>query len=179
MSFQLPLRTMVAGAALLAAAQAGFGQAKIAVVNVQAAMAGTAEYKKASAQAQATFKPRADELDKLKQELDALAVQLQSGKLTDAQAVEAQNLYKRKQTDAQRKSDDLQQDSQAYEQDVFSKMGKKMSDVVKKLAEEKGYDVVLEASASIYVKTALDITNEAIAAYDKAYPAAAAPPAGK
>jgi len=54
-----------------------------------------------------------------------------------------------------------------------------MTDVVKKLAEEKGYDVVVEISATVYFKGALEITNDAIAAYNKAYPAAAPPPAGK
>jgi Skp family chaperone for outer membrane proteins len=46
-----------------------------------------------------------------------------------------------------------------------------MSDVVKKLADEKGYDLVVEASAAVFFKTALDITKDAIAEYDKAYPA--------
>jgi outer membrane protein len=53
-----------------------------------------------------------------------------------------------------------------------------MQAVVKKLAEEKGYDFVLQAGATVFFKGALDITNDAIAAYDKANPAAAAP-AGK
>ncbi len=56
-----------------------------------------------------------------------------------------------------------------------------MTEVVKKLAEEKGLDLVVEGSTTLYFKPALDITNDAIAAYDKAYPAkpAAAPPAAK
>jgi Skp family chaperone for outer membrane proteins len=52
-----------------------------------------------------------------------------------------------------------------------------MSDVVKKLAEAKGLDVVVDQPYTVYFKAALDITNDSIAAYDKAYPAAApAPP---
>ena len=50
-------------------------------------------------------------------------------------------------------------------------MSQKMPDVVKKMAEEKGYDLVVEATTAIYFKTALDITKDAIAEYDKAYPA--------
>ena len=45
-----------------------------------------------------------------------------------------------------------------------------MTEVVKKLAEEKGYDLVVDTSTALYFKPALDITAEAIAAYDKAYP---------
>ena len=48
-----------------------------------------------------------------------------------------------------------------------------MADVLKKLAEEKGYDIVIDAPYAPYFKAALDITNDLIAAYDKVYPAAA------
>ena len=35
-----------------------------------------------------------------------------------------------------------------------------MNDIVKKLAEEKGFDVVVDTSRHVYFKPALDITNE-------------------
>jgi Skp family chaperone for outer membrane proteins len=56
-----------------------------------------------------------------------------------------------------------------------------MSDVVKKYAEANNIDVVVEVSATVYFKGALDITKDVIAAYDKQYPASAPPaaPAGK
>ena len=180
MSFRMPLRLILACSALLVAAQGGFAQTKVAVVNMQAAVLGTAEIKRADAQMQATFKPRQDEIDNLKKELEALSNQLQSGKLSPQQEEDIQNLGKRKQTELTRKTDDFNADVQAYRDDVLQKGAIKMKAVVDKLAQEKGYDVVLEASTAIFFKTALDITNDAIAAYDKANPAAAAPaPAGK
>ena len=45
-----------------------------------------------------------------------------------------------------------------------------MQEVVKKLAEEKGFDVVVDISNTVYFKPALEITTESIAAYDKTYP---------
>ena len=45
-----------------------------------------------------------------------------------------------------------------------------MGEVVKKLAEEKGYDLVVDISNTIYFKPALEITTDALAAYNKAYP---------
>jgi outer membrane protein len=62
--------------------------------------------------------------------------------------------------------------------DVLQKAAVKMSDIVKKISEEKGYDMVVDVSTgtAIYFKPAMEITNDAIAAYDKAYPAAAAQP---
>jgi outer membrane protein len=52
-----------------------------------------------------------------------------------------------------------------------------MADIVKKIAEEKGYDIVVDISTAIYFKPAMEITNDAIAAYDKAYPVAPGKPA--
>ena len=49
-------------------------------------------------------------------------------------------------------------------------------DVLKKLGEEKGYDIVVDAPYAPYFKAALDITTDLIVAYDKAYPAAAPAP---
>ncbi len=45
-----------------------------------------------------------------------------------------------------------------------------MHDVVQKLATEKGYDVVIEMASTLAFKPALEITKDAVAAYDKAYP---------
>ena len=45
-----------------------------------------------------------------------------------------------------------------------------MTEVVKKLAEEKGFDMVIDVSQALYFKPALDVTADALAAYNKAYP---------
>ena len=70
----------------------------------------------------------------------------------------------------QRLTDDLQADATAYRNDVLSKSSEKMQAVVKKLAEEKGFDLVVDSTTALYYKEAMDITKDAIAAYDKAYP---------
>jgi outer membrane protein len=45
-----------------------------------------------------------------------------------------------------------------------------MSELVKKLADEKGLDMVVDVTSVVFSKPSLEITSEAIAAYDKAYP---------
>ena len=55
--------------------------------------------------------------------------------------------------------------------EILGRSGQRMQDVVKKMAEERGFDVVIDVSNTIYYKPALEITKEATAAYDKAYPA--------
>jgi outer membrane protein len=46
-----------------------------------------------------------------------------------------------------------------------------MQAVVKKVAEGKGIDIVVDISNTVYFKPELEITTESIAAYDKEYPA--------
>ena len=41
---------------------------------------------------------------------------------------------------------------------------------MKKLADEKGLDVVVDSANIVFFKPALEITEESIAAYDRTYP---------
>jgi outer membrane protein len=148
-------------------------QAKVGIISLQRAVFESAEIKKADAQMQATFKPRQDRIEALNKEIAALAQQLQSsnGKLSPAAEADLQNQGSRKQREVQRLTDDVNADAQAYRNEILSKSSDKMQAVVKKLAEEKGLDLVIDASTALYFKDAMDITKDAIAAYDKAYPA--------
>lgn len=146
-------------------------QLKVAVVNVQKAMLDSEELKKESAVIEAKYKPRQDELQKLQNDLQSIQTQLQSNKLTQQAAADLQLQGQRKQRDAQRLSDDLQAEFDRDRQEVLGKAAQKMQDVVKKLAEEKGLDVVVDVSQTLYFKPTLDLTTEALAAYNKAYPA--------
>jgi outer membrane protein len=146
-------------------------QLKVAVVNVQKAMLDSDELKKESTVIEAKYKPRQDELQKLQSDLQSIQQQLQSNKLTQQASADLQLQGQRKQRDAQRLSDDLQAEFDRDRQDVLGKAAQKMQDVVKKLAEDKGLDVVMDVSQTLYVKPTLDITAEALAAYNKAYPA--------
>jgi outer membrane protein len=173
MSVVSGLRPLMVCSALFAIAQLAPAQTKVGVVNLQRAVFESAEIKKADAQMQATFKPRQDKIDQLQKEIAALAQQLQSsnGKLSPAAEQDLQTQGQRKQRDLQRLQDDLQADATAYRNEVLSKSSSKMNDVVKKLAEEKQLDLIIDTSTTLYFKPALDLTNDAIAAYDKAYPA--------
>jgi outer membrane protein len=173
MSVVSGLKPLLACSALLALAQMAPAQTKVAVVNLQRAVFESAEIKKADAQMQATFKPRQDKAEALQREIAGLAQQLQSanGKLSPAAEADLTTQGQRKQRELQRMNDDLNADATAFRNEVLSKSSAKMTEVVKKLAEEKGMDLVIDTSTTLYFKPALDLTNDAIAAYDKAYPA--------
>jgi len=157
----------------LVSAPAASAQMKVGVINFQRAMSETAEIKKAQADLEKKFKPRQDALDKLQRELSDIQTQLQAsaGKLSAAGEADLNAQASRKQRDAQRLSEDLQGDVEAERNTVLQRSNNRMIEVVKKLAEDKGYDLVVDSTNAVYFKTAIEVTNDAIVAYDKAYPA--------
>jgi outer membrane protein len=157
---------------LLVAAVTLPAQQKVAIINSQAAVSETAEIKKAQAALEARFKPRQAEMEKLQKEIADLQNQLQTsqGKLSPQAEQNIQIQGQRKQRELQRLSEDLQGDVDRERNDILSRVGNRMQDVVKKLAEERDLDVVVDTSNTVYFKPALEITKEATAAYDKAYP---------
>jgi outer membrane protein len=178
MSFRLALRPLMVCTALFVFGHIAAAQAKVAVINLQKAVMESAEIKAASAAMEARYKPRVTQIEQLDKEIAAIAQNLQSnaGKLT-AQAESDLNAQgTKKQRDVQRLRDDLQADVDRERNEILQKSAVKMTDVLKKLSEEKGYDVVIDAPYAPYFKAALDITPDLIAAYDKVYPAAVPAP---
>ena len=166
-------RLFMLSAAAALAAGIGLAQAKIAVINLQRAVLESAEIKKASTDLEARFKPRQAQMEKLQKDLQGIQQQLQTsqGKLTAQAEADLTAQGQRKQRELQRLGEDLQGDVDRERNEILSRSTQRMQEVVKKLAEEKGLDIVVDISNTIYFKPAFEITTEAIAAYDKAYPA--------
>ena len=146
-------------------------QLKIGVINVQKALGDTDELKKASAEMQKKYQPRTDEMDKIQKELESIDTQLNSGKLNQQAQAELQAQGTRKQRDLQRMNDDMNADGERDRQEILARMSQKMQEVINKLAEDKGMDLIVEASQTLFAKPALDLTADATAAYNKANPA--------
>jgi outer membrane protein len=172
MFLQTGLRPSLVCLALFAFSQIAPAQTKVAVINLQKAVFDSAEIKKADAEMQAKFKPRQEAIDQLQREIASLSQQLQNsqGKLSAQAETDLTAEGQQKQRSLQRMQDDLQADATSYRNDVLAKSTQKMADVVKKIAEAKGYDMVVDSTTALYFKPVMDITAEATAAYDKAYP---------
>ena len=169
---------LVACSALFLAGHIAHAQSKVAVISLQKALFDTAEIKKADAEMQATLLPRQQQAERLNQELTQISQKLQNeASLTQQAQFDLQNEGKRKQTELTRIQEDLQNDAQNMRQAVLAKSTERMQAVVKKLAEEKGLDLVVDTQVALYFKPVMDLTGEATAAYDKAYPVKAAAPA--
>jgi outer membrane protein len=157
-------------AAIVAPAQ---NPLKVGIINLQRALVETAEIKKAQVDLEAKYRPRTAELEKIQKELADIQTQLQSGRLNQQAEQDLNARGQRRQREAQRIQEDLQGDVDRERQEILQRAGQRMTEVVKQIADAKGLDVVMDVTNTVFFRPALEITQEAIAAYDKAHPAAA------
>ena len=143
---------------------------KVAVISSQKAVLDTDEIKKAQLDLEAKFKPRQDKILQLQKDLQNIQAQLNSGKLNALGEQELNAEGQKKQRDLQRLQQDLQDDVNNERTDILQRSGTRMQEVVRKLAEEKGLDIVIDTTNTVYYKPAFDLTTEAVAAYNKTYP---------
>jgi vacuolar-type H+-ATPase subunit H len=71
-------------------------------------------------------------------------LQTNAGKFTQQAEADLTAQGQKKQRDLQRLQEDLQADVDRERNDILQKATTKMSDIVKKIAEEKGYDLVVD-----------------------------------
>jgi len=164
------LPALLACAAAVLSPSTASAQMKVGVINFQRALLGTSEMKKASNDLMLKYKPRQDELEKLQKDLATIQAKLQDPATPPASAVDLQADGQRKQREAKRISEDVQAEAERDRNEILQRGTQRMTDVVKKLADEKGLDVVVDSANIVFFKPALEVTEEAIAAYDKTYP---------
>jgi outer membrane protein len=148
-----------------------FAPAKVAIINLQMAVSQTQEIKKDVAAMEAKYSPRQKAIEAIQKELQDIQKQGATPNMQPGKEAELQATFTTKQKQLQRLQEDLQADVNAERQDVLGHVGRQMADVVKGLAQEKGVDVVIEVSNTLYFKPGLDLTEAATVAYDKAHPA--------
>jgi outer membrane protein len=167
------LRTGLLCLGVFAIAGAATAQTKVAIVNLQKAVLESDEIKKAGADMDAKYKPRQQAAQKIEQELQGIQQQLQTGagKLTPQAEADLQATGQRRQRELQHLSEDLQTDVTAERNDILQKASVKMQEVVKQVAEAKGFDMVVDSQTAIYFKAPMEITTDVLAAYNKAHPA--------
>ena len=159
-------------AAALVSPSIAWAQSKIGVVNFQKAIGETAELKKAQIDLAAKFKPQTDAYEKANRDLNDIQAMLQNGqgKLSAAKQVELEAQGQRKQREVERMKEDLDAELEQERTQTVQRLGSRMTEIVKKLMDDKGLDAVFDTAALVAFKGTLDVTADATAAYDKAYP---------
>jgi outer membrane protein len=154
---------------------------RIAIINIQQAILGTGDGKKASAELATKFNPRKSALEKRQADVQQMEDQIRKGSATMSDEAKA-----RMQRDIENNTKSLQRDAQDLNDDVDQENGKlmneiggKMMQVIEQYATQNGYAVVLDVSNQqspvLWASSSTDITNDIVRLYDQAHPAGAAP----
>jgi outer membrane protein len=145
---------------------------KVAIMNIQQAIAQCTEGQEAAKVLQTKFMPKRDALEKQQKEISDLQNELKTKTTTLSEDAKAQ--LQRKIDDKirifQRDNDDATQEMQQAEQDAINEIGRKMMAVVNDHAQKSGYTLVLDVSSPqtpvLFADAGLDITPKIIELYN-------------
>jgi Skp family chaperone for outer membrane proteins len=148
--------------------------AKVAAINMRAAIANTSEGKQAAAQLETQFSARRKEIEDLNKKINDLQQRLTTGTntLSDEEkqklTLEGQRLTRQ----LERRQNDFQEDLNDAQSDVISRIGRRMVEVLAKYAPSNGYGAVLDNSSQStpVMYASADITQDVVKAYDETYP---------
>jgi outer membrane protein len=160
---------------------------KIAVLDIQGVIVGTAEGKQAAAELQSQFAPQQANMEKVQKQIEDIGKKLQTGgnTLSDEEKARLQRNGELLQKNLQRMQDELTDEANSARGEVLDRIGRKVVELVDRYARENGIGVVIDSSGQaspvLYRAAALDISGEIVKLYDQQYPvkAAASAPATK
>lgn len=150
------------------------GPNKVAIINIQAAIANTNEGQRDLDALQKKFEPKQIELKSLNDEVDNLKKQLQaqSSALNDDEKNKRVQAIEAKQKILQRNLEDAQNDYQSQSNEIAQRIGTKLMQSLDAYAKQNGYAVVLDVSSQqspvLWAATTVDITKPVIDAYNVA-----------
>ncbi|MCZ6904546.1 MAG: OmpH family outer membrane protein [Acidobacteria bacterium] len=147
---------------------------RIAVVNMNAAIAATAEGSKVTEDLQKKFEPRRQELESKQREVQALQqrYQQQSTTLSEPERRRLARQLEEEQRSLKRSQEDYQADSQIESQDAFNRLVDKMQQIISQYAAQNGYVLVLDYSQIpvFYIHKSIDITDDLVRRFNTANP---------
>ncbi|MBV8808263.1 MAG: OmpH family outer membrane protein [Acidobacteriaceae bacterium] len=146
---------------------------KVGVISVQGAIVGTKDGQKASQELDARFTPKKKEFDSRQAEISQLQDQYNKGGTVmneDKRQQLARDIDEKKKR-LQRDMQDAQDELQGEQQKLLQGLGQRMMAVIEKYAKDNGYTMILDVSNPntpvLYASSAIDITQDIVALYDK------------
>ncbi len=168
----------LAGALNLHAQAPAAATSKIGLVNIQGAIANTAEGKKVLADLQTKYAPRQQDIQKKQGEIQSEQDQMQkqANTLSEEEQGRMSREVEEKQKQLKRELEDAQADFGRDRDEAINKIGQKMVQVIDAYAQQNGFSLVID-DAQIpvyYYSKEIEITAEIIKRYDAANPVAGA-----
>jgi outer membrane protein len=159
---------------LMTTASTAFAQSdslKIGYVDLHAALNQVDEGKKAKKKLKKEFKKKQQRLNKKQKEVKKLrnSLKKESMMLSKKAKRKKSMKLKRKMSQLQKLYMEMQQNISKKEAKATKPIFDKMRKVIDKIAQEKGYDLVLEKrkSSVLFAKDAMNLTDELVKRYEK------------
>jgi outer membrane protein len=155
-----------------AAAAASAAEPVIGYVDLQRAIVSVDEGKRAKAQIEKVFAQKQAQITAKEQKLKALQDEVKASAASGGAAAQARQAeFQGQLMELQKTIMKEQQQLQELEQKQLASITEKMRATIANIGKAGGYTLILEVQANrlLYAKPHLDITNEVIRAYNRAY----------
>ena len=162
------VKAAVLGVALLGASLSATA-ANIAVVNLSEVFQQAPQKARIEKQLQQEFQGRVAELKRIEDAIRASAEKQKKDAqlMTAEQRTQGLRKLEEMQADYQLKAKALDEDNRRRQAEERQKLLESMEGVIRTIAEQKGYEVVIQASAVVYAKDTVDITAQVIQGMSK------------
>src|SRR6187549_768738 len=179
-SFRFLSVVVSAVAVLLGSAQA-HAQSKIAVVDTQRAIMETEDGLRAQATLKKVFDSRQRELDKKQEELqkEREDIEKQRDVLSKTALAKRVDKWQREMVNLQTVFVEYNKELQKKQSELTQPIFQKAMSIIRRLATQDGYDVIVDKQAVPYVRSDLDLTDKVIQLYNQGAPVHPADNTGK
>ncbi|SHI10708.1 OmpH family outer membrane protein [Ferrimonas marina] len=165
------MKKVIATAALMLAtlAPAAHAEQKIAVIDMGAVIAQHPEREAVAQKMEQDFAERIAAVRSLQEELQELAQKMQkdAALMSDAQKTEMERKGQSLQADLQLKGQALEEDMQKRQNDEQRKILMQVQGAIQTVAEQGGYDIVLEARSVVFADEQHNISAKVLEAVTK------------
>ncbi len=163
--------------AALGASSMASAQMRVAVVDTQRAVMETEDGLRAQATLKKLFDKRQRELDQKQKDLQKEREEIEKNRAqmnNEAMAKRVEN-WQREMAQVQAVFVEYNKELQQKQNELTSPIVQKTVGIIRRLATQEGYDLVLERQAATYFRSDLDLTDKVITLYNRGE--SAAPPA--
>lgn len=154
---------------------------QIAVLNWNRAVVDSVEGKQATAEFQKKYESRRVELNKLQEEIQTLQKQLNQGGSGEGAQAALTRQIDAKSTALKRAREDSEKEFSSMQNEILSRISKKILPVVNQFAQEKNISVIIDSSNQaaqlVYYDASIEITDEVIKRFDAVQGSAPGPAA--
>jgi outer membrane protein len=170
--------SLTAALALFSAAPAAFAQMRVAVVDTQRAVMETEDGMRLQATLKKLFDNRQRELDKKQEDLqkEREDIEKQREVLSKAALAKRIDKWQREMAQLQTVFVDYNKELQKKQNELTQPIFQKAMGIIRRLATQEGFDVIVDKQAVPYVRSDLDVTDRVITLYNQGAPGDAGDP---